>query len=335
MNELDKYKDNENESQTFPGGPEEGLEGGLGEALGAMMEDFQRAKLRNWFIRTSIGAVVFGYLATQYSWARWILYIWIPLAVLSLLAILFLPKILRNKMKTMFEGGMQPGQNPFGAAFETGEFGAGLGEPIDVEASVSGHVTDVESFTVVPLREQLKTLEGCGVRLGEGRTIDDVLTFFGLDAYEDTPYELVLGVLGRQLEAEPSGRYLSPNAYSLASECIEGDGSYVTIVQQLARITGEPERVADIKDFIDPEAQRAELRYSVDGEPKECTPTYKDEWVDSEAVEQIMRDLVRPGHGFYGHDVGEEIIILYLTKSHADRMDDFIEDGLDPLALGA
>ena len=46
-----------------------------------------RSSLIKWCIRSTIGAILFGYLAYSYSWGIWILLLWIPFAALSLLAI--------------------------------------------------------------------------------------------------------------------------------------------------------------------------------------------------------------------------------------------------------
>ncbi len=46
-----------------------------------------RGRLIRWLIRTALGAVIFGYLASRYDWGKYILYVWVPLAVLSLISI--------------------------------------------------------------------------------------------------------------------------------------------------------------------------------------------------------------------------------------------------------
>lgn len=47
-----------------------------------------KANFTRWVIRTAAGTLLFGTLATLFPWGRWILYIWIPLALLSLAVIL-------------------------------------------------------------------------------------------------------------------------------------------------------------------------------------------------------------------------------------------------------
>lgn len=328
MNELDEYSGAEEEPEAFA----EGLEGGLNEAFGAMMADFQRTKLRNWFIRTSIGAVMFGYLATQYSWARWILYIWIPLAILSLVAILFLPKILQNKMTSMMQAGMAPGEDPFRAMFGQD----GPGDTADWPGDMDGEVIDVDSVPKTTLEDQLETLGRYGVTLDPSRTVEDLLTVDGRDAFEGkAPYSLLLHALGSRMQASPDPGPFSQRAWNLRPQGLEGDGYYVDMVEQLARIAGEPDRVTGVQDFVDPEAERVELRYSVDGEARSLSPVYAGSTCDGEVLEKITKDLVRPGHGFYGFDAGEEFVIVYVSKSDGEMLDDLFQGDFPPIALGA
>ena len=46
-----------------------------------------RASLIKWCIRSAIGAMLFGYLAYNYSWGIWVLLVWILFAAFSLFVI--------------------------------------------------------------------------------------------------------------------------------------------------------------------------------------------------------------------------------------------------------
>lgn len=50
--------------------------------------NYLRAKLKRWIIRTTIGAILCTLLATQLSWGKWVLIIWLPLALLSFTTLL-------------------------------------------------------------------------------------------------------------------------------------------------------------------------------------------------------------------------------------------------------
>lgn len=51
-------------------------------------KNYLRAKLMRWIIRTTIGAILCTVLATQFSWGKWVLILWLPLAILSLTTLL-------------------------------------------------------------------------------------------------------------------------------------------------------------------------------------------------------------------------------------------------------
>ena len=46
-----------------------------------------RASLIKWCIRSAIGAMLFGYLAYNYSWGIWVLLVWVLFAAFSLFVI--------------------------------------------------------------------------------------------------------------------------------------------------------------------------------------------------------------------------------------------------------
>lgn len=50
--------------------------------------NYLRTKLTRWIIRTTIGAILCTILATQFSWGKWVLIVWLPLAILSLTTLL-------------------------------------------------------------------------------------------------------------------------------------------------------------------------------------------------------------------------------------------------------
>lgn len=58
------------------------------EAVLLSTKNYLRAKLTRWIIRTTIGAILCTFLATQFTWGKWVLIVWLPLAILSLTTLL-------------------------------------------------------------------------------------------------------------------------------------------------------------------------------------------------------------------------------------------------------
>jgi len=55
------------------------------------------------------------------------------------------------------------------------------------------------------LEEQLAKLADLGLKLDDGITVDDLLYSFGREDYEKRPFDLILFVLGIEVEREPWG----------------------------------------------------------------------------------------------------------------------------------
>ncbi|WP_196888140.1 hypothetical protein [Aureivirga sp. CE67] len=60
--------------------------------------EFRKKKLIIWFVRGIISVIVY-YFIWDYSWTKWLLMVHIPLAAINLFMILFLHKIMKNKLE--------------------------------------------------------------------------------------------------------------------------------------------------------------------------------------------------------------------------------------------
>lgn len=56
------------------------------------------------------------------------------------------------------------------------------------------------------LEDQLAKLADLGLKLDDGVTIDDILHSFDRDDYEERPFDLILFILGIEVERAPWGR---------------------------------------------------------------------------------------------------------------------------------
>ena len=63
---------------------------------------YRRKKILIWFIRNLITALICWYYWEKW-WVKWLLWIGVPLAIISLLMILVGPYLLRRKIKTFRE----------------------------------------------------------------------------------------------------------------------------------------------------------------------------------------------------------------------------------------
>lgn len=176
----------------------------------------------------------------------------------------------------------------------------------------------------VPLEQQLSNLAELGLKADEGITISDFLYSFSREEFEQSPYDLVLFVLGVEVEREPWGRYFSSCLWNFDTECIEGKGDYQRILQRLCTLTADPKRLTDVEDHVDIEGGVASVRYRVDGELRQREAVINNDWADIEVVHGAMRDIERDGHKFFGKDNGQAIVLTYLSPAVADQLNRLI-----------
>ena len=118
-------------------------------------------------------------------------------------------------------------------------------------------------IAAMDLEGQLSKLAELGLPLAAGRTVDDLLYSWPRESYEQKPFDLLLFMLGSAVEAEPWGRWFCDRAWSFDTECVYGQGAYVSIARQLCRIAGWPDALADLRDHVDLDAAVAWIEYSV------------------------------------------------------------------------
>ena len=181
------------------------------------------------------------------------------------------------------------------------------------------------------LEEQLNKLAACGITLNEGVTVDDVLYSFGREAYEEKPFDLVLFILGAEVEREPWGRPFCSRVWNFDTECIVGTGDYAKIVKRLCEVAGKPQLITDVSDFVDLDEGKAWLKYTIDGTLREWPVEVNNDWADTLTLSYVMYDIERDGFRFYSKDNGQAMILLYLDAATADEINKLSGNSLQPM----
>ena len=167
------------------------------------------------------------------------------------------------------------------------------------------------------LEDQIQKLAEVGVSLNEGVSIDDLLLSYSREEFESNPFDLILFVYGMEIEEEPWGRYFCDQAWNFDVEAIEDDGSYVEIVKNFHRLTGQARRLEDLNDRVNVEKGSAELHYVIEGLERHFKPVVDDDWADPDVIAKVMEDLREPGYDYYPIDNGQASIWFYLTEDQA------------------
>lgn len=178
------------------------------------------------------------------------------------------------------------------------------------------------------LEQQLEALSEFGLTLNEGVTVDDLLDSSDREEYESKPFDLILLVLGIEVQREPWGRWICSRAWNLDMECIEETGDYVHIVKRLCEVAGQPDLITHIEDFVDLESGRAWLKYTVAGESRNYTVTVDNDWADPDVIAKIIMDIEHDGFRFYAKDNGQASIWYYLDSDTAQKLNRLANNAL-------
>jgi hypothetical protein len=178
------------------------------------------------------------------------------------------------------------------------------------------------------LEEQLSRLAELGLPLAAGRTVDDLLYSWPRESYEHRPLDLVLFVLGSAVEAEPWGRWFCDRAWNFDTECVHGQGAYVSIARQLCRIAGRPDALVDLRDHVDVDAGEAWIDYSVGGQRRHWRIEVRDDWADMIVVSYLMDDLEHDGQRFYARHNGQVMTLFFLDDDAAGQLNTLVGEQL-------
>lgn len=181
------------------------------------------------------------------------------------------------------------------------------------------------------LEQQLATLAELGLKLDDGVTIDDILESFDREDYEDQPFDLILFVLGIEVERRPWGRPVCSRVWNFDAECIGSTGDYARIVKRLCQVADQPDCVKDISDFVDVDAGKAWLKYNVDGSQRNWTFEINDDWVDALTINYVMDDIERDGRRSYFKDNGQAMVLFYLDAGTAAELNRLSNNALKPV----
>jgi hypothetical protein len=183
------------------------------------------------------------------------------------------------------------------------------------------------------LEQQLEKLAGLGLRLNDGITIDDLLYSFDRDDYEKRPYDLILFALGIEVEREPWGRFVCSQVWDFDTECIFSTGDYGRIVRRLCELSGDPDYLTDVSDYVDPESGNAWLKYNKNNIERHWDIEVNDDWADLLTLSYIMEDIERDDKRFYFKNNGQSMILFYLNSAAATELNKLSNDALKPLSM--
>ncbi len=194
----------------------------------------------------------------------------------------------------------------------------------------------IGDIRTLKLEAQLDELAKLGLVLNSGITIEDLLYSLDRSELEQEPFEQLLFLFGSEVEREPWGRRICDRVWNFDTECIVSTGDYVNIVKNLCLLTGKPDYLTDVVDYINVDstnmtASECWLEYTLGDRQQRWSIEANDDWADMMTITYVMEDLQHDGKQFYSKDNGQAMILFYLDRATADRLGDLCDEDLEPV----
>lgn len=163
--------------------------------------------------------------------------------------------------------------------------------------------------------QQLKLFHDLGFVFNEGSSQDDLISMWGKDAFGKEPYSLMYISLGSTIEKEP-WTPITNNAWHFDTEAIEDHGAYVSILEELQRISRGELIFKNISDVVDHETEKASVSFEINGEKYKYDLKWNNDWVDPAIFSRVV-DLTKKyntkGRFTYFDTGGQDCVIGYAT----------------------
>jgi hypothetical protein len=171
--------------------------------------------------------------------------------------------------------------------------------------------SEPKKIAVSTLEEKLELLARLGFRLDEPFDVEELLTSWSREEFEEPGFSLVLVGLG-MTEERPPWRDHCTNIWHFDTECIEDDGAYVRIAERMKSLAQGSLPIENIRDHVDVDEGVAWLSFDFLGEPVHIDCRVNDDWVDDAVFSHFVHLLDRsdPGKKFLYYDTGGQDCIL-------------------------
>jgi hypothetical protein len=174
----------------------------------------------------------------------------------------------------------------------------------------------------IPLEQQLQTLAACGVVLAPEATLEDLYVFHTRQEHEAAPYQELIPTLGFSMERDN----FSPLCHRLWMcdyECIDGDGSYVEVIERLHLMSGGSLPISAITDHVDLEEETAWVEFDLGGTRVHWDAKVDNDWLDPYIIvkfDQLLRINTSPFHIYSNHrDFGQSAFLACFTPGEFQK----------------
>ena len=179
-------------------------------------------------------------------------------------------------------------------------------------------------FERIPLEQQIGEFAAAGLPMLPGRTLEELLISWPRDEYESDPYQLLLFSYAGPVEREPFTEWFTGKGWNWDTECIGDTGSYVTVLREFERLTGEQIFTELSDDAHYASGGTAHITYAIKaGETRKQSVELNHDWADTKAVFVILSEMERAvgdDRHFYWADNGQAMLIYFITDEVGDAL---------------
>lgn len=179
--------------------------------------------------------------------------------------------------------------------------------------------------------KQLDRLSRIGLTLANGITIDDLFYSYKRWVYEKEPFDLILFVLGINVERAPWGRPICRRVWNFDAKCISDFADYETIVARLCEVAGKPACLTEVRASFDADTNEAWLEYRTGDTKRRWPLKIDDKWADTQALLNVMADIESDGYRFFYKDNHRAMILFYLDNVAFKELDRLTNGALYPV----
>ncbi|WP_409341521.1 hypothetical protein [Paenibacillus sp. MBLB4367] len=167
------------------------------------------------------------------------------------------------------------------------------------------------------VEEQYHKVKNIGIVLNPGISLDQVISDFRREEYEEKPYYLLFIAMGSELASNGNSfLYASDDFWHFDRECIEDHGDYIPIIKRIAEILKDEFIVNEISDYVDIENNEIWVSFKINGNTYKYELLADDDWLDI-SIFKLFSELLEK-HGskrrFYYFDLGQGMLVGAYNK---------------------
>lgn len=165
----------------------------------------------------------------------------------------------------------------------------------------------------VTVAQALQQLSDIGIRKRANITDDDLLGSMGGSMGSRVDWPLLLCVLGDETEHGDGFERVSDDIWHFDAECIEDNGDYARAVQRFVLLAKGNLPLADIKDHVDIENEKAWVEFVLEGKKVHWDLQVDNDWFDADLYSRLQELVTARGAGkrFFIDALGQDSLVCF------------------------